>query len=69
MEPQSGIRIPPDRLAPETLRGVIEEIVTRDGTEMSEAETKIRRVEILLQRGEVEIWFDEATRTCNILPA
>ena len=69
MEPKPGIKIPPGQLAPETLRSVIEEFVTRDGTDLDEAETKIRKVNELLERGEVEIWFDEATRTCNILPA
>ena len=69
MEPRPGIRIPPNQLAPETLRGIIKEFVTRDGTDLVEAETKINRVATLIQRGEVEIWFDEATRSCNILPA
>ncbi|MFT5048675.1 MAG: hypothetical protein ACI8QZ_000062 [Chlamydiales bacterium] len=69
MEPSPAIRISPSDLAPDALRGVIEEFVTRDGTDMAEAENKVRRVEALLQRGEVEIWFDEETRTCNILPA
>ena len=68
MNPKSGIRIPADQLAPETLRGVIEEFVTRDGTDLFDAETKVKTVEGLLQRGEVEIWFDEETRSCNILP-
>ena len=68
MASQHGIRIPSDRLAPETLRNIIEEFVTRDGTNLAEAETKVRRVEELLRRGEVVIWFDEGTRTCNILP-
>jgi uncharacterized protein YheU (UPF0270 family) len=63
-----GIRIPPDHLAPETLSAVIEEFVTRDGTDLVEGKAKIRQVEALLERGEVEIWFDEATRSCNILP-
>jgi len=63
-----GIRIPPDYLAPETLSAVIEEFVTRDGTDLVEGKAKIRQVEALLERGEVEIWFDEATRSCNILP-
>lgn len=63
-----GIRIPPDHLAPETLSAVIEEFVTRDGTDLVEGKAKIRQVEALLKRGEVEIWFDEATRSCNILP-
>lgn len=69
MDPKPGIRIPSDRLTAEALRGVIEEFVTRDGTDLTEAEANIRRVEDLLRRGEVELWFDEATGTCNILPA
>ncbi len=69
MDPNSGIRIPPDDLAPDTLRSVIEEFVSRDGTDLVESEAKIRTVAGLLERGEVEIWFDETTGTCNIHPA
>lgn len=67
MDPPTQIRIPPDQLAPETLRGVIEEFVTRDGTDLTDAETKIGQVTELLRRGEVQIWFDETTRSCNIV--
>ena len=69
MERKPAIKIAPDQLVPATLRSVIEEFVTRDGTELSDAATKIRQVEDLLQRGEVELWFDQETRNCNILPA
>ena len=61
-----GIKIPPDQLEPETLRGVIEEFVTRDGTNLAEAQTKIRQVRAALDRGTVELWFDARSRTCNI---
>jgi uncharacterized protein YheU (UPF0270 family) len=64
-----GIPIPPERLAPETLRAVIEEFVTRDGTDLVEADTKVEQVRRLLRRGEVQLWFDRTSRTCNILPA
>lgn len=67
MERKSGIRIPPDRLEPETLRGLIEEFVTRDGTDATEGEAKIRQVQGLLERGVVEIWFDPENGSCNIL--
>ena len=67
MEPRPGIKIAPERLTPETLTGVIEELVTRDGTNLAEAETKIGEVRAQIERGAAEIWFDEETRTCNIL--
>ncbi len=70
MEPEpvaQGVRIPADQLAPDTLRSLVEEFVTRDGTELTEASTKIEQVEGLLRRGAVEIWFDELTRTCSIV--
>jgi len=69
MEGARGIRIPPAALSPETLRGVIEEFVTRDGTNLAEADLKIRQVQAQLSRGTVEIWFDEETRTCNLVVA
>lgn len=68
-EAPTGIRIPTTELAPETLRGVIEEFVTRDGTDLFDAGAKIAQVEAQLRRGEIEVWFDEETRTCNLLPA
>jgi uncharacterized protein YheU (UPF0270 family) len=67
-KPQPAVRIPPEQLSPETLRSVIEEFVTRDGTELTDADAKIAQVMGLLRHGEVEIWFDQDTRTCNILP-
>ena len=60
--------IPYDRLGPEALRGVIEEFVTRDGTDPVDAERKIEQVWRQLERGTVAITFDEQTRTCNIVP-
>ena len=64
----SGIRIPVDQLEPETLRSVIEEFVTRDGTDLVDAPLKIEQVQRLLRRGEVELWFDRESGSCNILP-
>ncbi|MFP6895774.1 MAG: YheU family protein [Roseibacillus sp.] len=64
---ESGIRIPFEQLPPPALAAVIEEFVTRDGTEMTDARRKIDQVTELLRRGEVEVWFDQVTKTCNIL--
>lgn len=68
MERKPGIKILPAELAAETMRSIVEEFVTRDGTELTDAATKIGEVERHLRDGTVEIWFDEATRTCNLLP-
>ena len=68
-EPEPAVRISPDQLTVEALRGVIEEFVTRDGTELTDADVMADQVREQLRRGEVELWFDPATRTCNILQA
>lgn len=64
---RAPIRIDPARLSPEALRGVLEEFVTRDGTDLHEAEAKVRQVSALLARGAAELWFDPETRTCNLV--
>ena len=71
MEPEPsnepGIRIPYQKLPSATLRSVIEEFVTRDGTETTDSAIKIESVLRLLEKGEVEVWFDPETESCNIL--
>ncbi len=67
MDPERGIPIPLGELSAEALRGVIEEFVTRDGTELSDTEAKIEQVHRLLRRGEAQLWYDPKTRSCNIL--
>ncbi|MEM9189522.1 MAG: YheU family protein [Myxococcota bacterium] len=65
------MRIPPDRLSPEALRGLIEEFVTREGTDYGHMdhpfEEKVRAVRRQLDRGEAIIVFDPATETCNLV--
>ncbi len=61
--------IPYEKLSPEALHGVIEEFVTRDGTDLDDADAKIAQVADQLRRGLVVITFDERTGTCNIVPA
>jgi len=61
------VRIPIDDLSRDALRNVVEEFVTRDGTDMTEASTKIDQVLAMLESGEAELWFDAETRTCNVL--
>ena len=63
--------IPYDRLSPESLHGVMEEFVTRDGTDYGEVEVsldiKINQVLKQLKSGKALIVFDPESETCNIL--
>ena len=62
------MRIPPTLLSPVALRAVVEEFVTRDGTDHSSVEQRIEKVMRQLAAGRVELHFDDATETCNIVP-
>ena len=67
----TGFRIPYDQLSPEALHGVIEEFVTRDGTDYGEIEVpleiKVGQVLNQLKSGKAVIVFDPESETCNIL--
>lgn len=66
------MQIPVDRLAPEVLDSIIEESVTREGTEYGEQEialaTKVQQVKEQLARGEIFLSFDPVSETCQLLP-
>ena len=66
----SIIKIPFNRLSPEILERVLEEFVTRDGTDYGKnevlLETKIRQIKYQLEAGSAILVFDEKTETCNI---
>ncbi len=66
-----GIIIPHDRLSVEALQGLIEEFVTRDGTDTGYMdgglEENVEMVIRQLKRGDVIIVYDEATETANIV--
>lgn len=63
--------IPYQALESDTLDALIEEFVTRDGTDYGEHEMslaeKVAQVKVLLQKGEVVILFSESTGLCNIV--
>jgi uncharacterized protein YheU (UPF0270 family) len=67
------IEVPHGALSPEALRGVIEEYVTRAGTDYGAQEKaieeKVADVERQLERGEAIIVFDVDAATTNIVPA
>lgn len=66
----TAVRIPYDRLSPEALEGIVEEFVTRDGTDYGEyevpVETRIVQVISQLRSGKAVIVFDPESETCNI---
>jgi uncharacterized protein YheU (UPF0270 family) len=62
------MRIPHLLLSTAALRAVIEEFVTRDGTDHTCVEKRIERVLHQLDVGSVELHFEEETKTCHILP-
>lgn len=64
------LEIPYQALAPETLTALIEDFVTRDGTDYGLTEvplaTKVEQVRRELQRGEAVITYDQETGTCAL---
>ncbi|MBB63925.1 MAG: cytoplasmic protein [Waddliaceae bacterium] len=63
------IQIPHTALDKNTLFAVIEEFVTRDGTDLQVASLKIDRVLQMLEEGKVVLVYDEESETCNIVSA
>jgi uncharacterized protein YheU (UPF0270 family) len=57
-----------DQLSADVLDALIEEFVSRDGTELAEARTKIAQVREQLQSGAVVIVYDEEAESANIVP-
>lgn len=66
-----AVKIPYDQLSQKALQRVIEEFVTKDGTDYGEIEvpleTKVAQVRGQLRSGRAVIVFDQETETCNIL--
>ena len=69
--PNDIMIIPFQKLSREALRGVIEEFVTRDGTDYGFIETDLeQKIDIVLRqlkRGEVFIVYDQDAETTTIL--
>lgn len=69
----SVYKIPVHKLSPEALQGVIEEFITRAGTDYGEIEasqeTKFRQVKTMLVNGLAFLIFDDETETTNIFMA
>ena len=63
-----GMIVPYGALSDEALVGVVEEYVSRDGTELSETPAKIADVKAALKRGDLVLVFDPESESCNLLP-
>jgi uncharacterized protein YheU (UPF0270 family) len=67
-----AVVVPPQRLSADVMRRLVEEVVTRDGTDYGAVERtleeKIRDVTRQLHRGEVVIVYDHSSGTTNIVP-
>ncbi len=67
----NAVKIPHTQLTHEALHGLIEEFVTRDGTDYGEVEisqkTKIAQVLAQLDSGKAVIVFDQESQTPTIL--
>ena len=66
-------KIPVNKLSAEALQGVIEEFISRAGTDYGEVEasqeTKFRQVKQKLDNGLAVLIFDDKTETTNIFLA
>jgi uncharacterized protein YheU (UPF0270 family) len=66
-------KIPVDRLSPEALRGIVEEFISRDGTDYgaieASRETKFAQVKGRLESGSAILIFDDETETTSIFLA
>jgi uncharacterized protein len=65
--------IPVNKLSHEALRGVIEDYISRDGTDYGEIEaspeTNFRQVKYKLEKGLALLFFDDETETINMFAA
>jgi len=65
------MEIPYEKLNPDTLDALVQEVVTRDGTDYGKKEfslqDKIKQVKAQLKTGKAVITYDEETETCNVI--
>lgn len=66
---QPPVIVPPEAISAGALEGLIEEFVTRHGTDLGEAGDKAGQVRRLLKAGKVQIVFDPNPESCNIVEA
>ena len=69
----ANMEIPYSQLSDEALRAIIEEFISREGSEYGlieySFEEKVSYVIKQLERGEVVVTFDAVSETCNLMPS
>ena len=64
------MNIPFQELAAETLTAIIEEFISREGTDYgvheTSLETKVQQVMNQLKRGEIVVTFDPESQSCDL---
>lgn len=67
-----GVIVPHHELSAESLQGLLEEFVSRDGTDSGYTkltlQQRVDQVRRQLDRGEAVVVFNPATQTANIIP-
>jgi len=67
------MKIPHQQLSPDAIHAIVEEFVTRSGTDYGEhefsLEQKVQQVMRQLESKDVVVVFDPVTETCSILAA
>jgi uncharacterized protein YheU (UPF0270 family) len=70
---ETPIEVPYKRLTPDVLRALIEEFVSREGTDYGHRETtideKVADVMRQIERGDAKIIYDSESQTVNIVPS
>jgi len=72
MTETEGVLIPYTSLSKDVLTAIIEEFVTREGTDYGDEfslEEKVEQVLVQLKKGSVVITFDEESESCSIQAA
>jgi hypothetical protein len=68
---EEGVEVPFERIEPETLRNLIQEFVTRDGTNWGDVdgalENKVAQVMRQLRNRQAKVVFDLKSQTANIV--
>lgn len=69
---EEGVEVPYKQIDPQTLRRMIQEFVTRDGSDWAEIgctlEDKVEQVLQQLKNRQIKVVFDLKTQTANLVP-